>query len=221
MPETTGSQSETATHKKVNWKKVALTVVFIIIAAGVIIAIYWFLIFDKPKPTTIEPVKVSTPSAKQATPSAQPATPSAKKDETADWVAFSDKVFGYSAKHPPGWKFSHEPGGSGISNDEFTILNTVLESLKEGQSFSDWMKNWTKNTVKNRKIENVTVSGLPALYTYIILENGHAPPGTVQVATYYAKDGLVYMIGASFHKSKESQFLPIYKQFIATLKFLD
>ena len=64
--------------KSRDWKKVSLTVLSILIVAGIIVAAYWFLVLNKasensdltgpvPKVTT----KTSTESAKEATPSAE------------------------------------------------------------------------------------------------------------------------------------------------------
>ena len=94
------------TTKSTNWKKISLTIVFIIVCVSIIAGIYWFMVVNKdfddsdltgpvPKVTT----KTSTESAKEATPSAQKKK---KSPSETKWVKSSD--FGYfSFEYPYGW----------------------------------------------------------------------------------------------------------------------
>ena len=89
----------TTTSKSLNWKKIGLTVLIILVVTGLISGVYWVFVLNKDTEVSTDPI-VPKPSTQTATESAKETTPSAEKDETADWKVYTNKDLGFSVKYP-------------------------------------------------------------------------------------------------------------------------
>lgn len=133
MPEEvqpTAPQLQVTTGTKPHdWKKVSLTILVILVVAGLIVAAYWVLVLNKSSDNSdlLGPVpKVTT---KTSTESAKEATESAEKDETASWKTYEFEFEGqkYSFKHPKEWVVTKE-------SNEATVNYWVDYEVTKGQN---------------------------------------------------------------------------------------
>ncbi len=243
MPETTNPQPQTTVSKKVNWKKVALTVVIIVVVAGIIVALYWFFILNRPKPTSTEPIKVSTPSAKVSTPSAKPATPSAEKDKTASWKSFSDKEKTISLKYPNTWYIREDPPigknrGIVIAPKKDFVQGPYIQIhiAKETSAFNTYkdlseravgsiVKTGENNPeyplVSHERLENTTVDGEITLRQRSEpAEEGSGAP--YQLILLVNKD--IYILSVQLVATTRKDFSDnetLFSTVVSTIKFLD
>lgn len=235
MPEDSPPQPQTTQPKKVNWKKVAFTVVFIVVAAGVIIAIYWFLILNKPKPTNIEPIKVSTPSAKVATPSAKPATPSAKpsskKNETESWEVKSLDFVTF--KYPSGWEekivedysaINFVPINKTIKNTEIYLEVHRSLYIDPNLKLEDWANFFIGGNKPSTRRE-ILVDGNNAIYQELTYQNGAILEAYIDRVKKKEKQKLlegvlrVSIVIRNLDRLEDGR--NIFNQFLSTIKFLD
>ena len=98
----------TTTTKSTNWKKVSLTIVFIVVCVSIIAGIYWFFVLSKSSGASDLTGPVPKVTTKTATESANEATPSSEKDETADWKTYTNSQLGFTLKHPDEFPFIKE-----------------------------------------------------------------------------------------------------------------
>ena len=93
-------QVTTTVPKSHDWKKVGLTILIILVVAGLIVAAYWFLILNKSSEDSDLTGPVPKVTTKTSTESEKEATESAEKDETADWKTFTGELTNITFKYP-------------------------------------------------------------------------------------------------------------------------
>ena len=93
----------TTTSKSLNWKKIILTVVIILVVTGLIAGVYWFFVLSKTSGDSDLTGPVPKVTTKTSTESAKESTASAEKDETADWKTYKDTILGFQVKYPEDW----------------------------------------------------------------------------------------------------------------------
>ena len=88
MPESVqqpAPQPQVTTSQGINWKRIGLTVLIIIVVTGLIAGVYWFFVLNKSSDVSDLTEPVLKPNVTASTPSA---TSSTQKDETADWKTY-------------------------------------------------------------------------------------------------------------------------------------
>lgn len=237
------AQPQTPISKKTNWKKVALTLIFVIFAVGVVIAIYWFLILNKPEPTT--PV-----TTKQTTPSTKVSTPSSKKDETADWKEIKNDVLGYTIKYPKGWGVlrCHESSTDLIADYEIKHSNSETGELLagvdicgsgartriiifRGKVFSDGAAVWSQSGTgkhTNYKKEEIIVDGKKGVKSSYISKQSPGIAEGIEFIEYIFNGTSDEALIINYYRSPADELNPqqpdysdILEKMVSTLKFLD
>jgi len=81
----------------ISWPKVFLTVLTIVVVAGVIAgALFWYFYIRQPE--TSSSVNIT-----------KPATSSAQKDMTAGWRTYSNETYGFEIKYPKTYQIKEHP----------------------------------------------------------------------------------------------------------------
>ena len=218
------SSTQATPKKGISWKKIIVSVVVIVMVAGIISGLLWYFACNQTESSTTETTKVSTPSSKQA-------TPSAKKDETVDWKTL--KATNFSFKYPSSWEEHTTTGSEGKKVYYITTKDKVnryfgIETKEESYtgSFQDWC---SKDVVcdgskpKEKNIDGVDV------YQHISLDEQAAnSPGAWN---YIQHESNIYMVtwNASALNPTNYEFddivkefnKPIFEQIFSTFKFLD
>jgi hypothetical protein len=94
---------ENTPPKAISWSKVIITVLVIVLVAGLISGVlFWYFLVRQPTESTPATTNVATSSAKTA-------SASAKKDETAGWLIYENKENAFSFKYPKSWYLNTNP----------------------------------------------------------------------------------------------------------------
>ena len=216
----------TTKPKPHNWKKVILTVVFIIGVISVVSGIYWFMVVNKSSGDSDLTGPVPKVTTKTSTESAKEGTPSAQKDEKANWISFTSQKLGIQLKHPETWTAEAlfgKPEGILVPADTSYILlkqesTGINIKISEGGSLGG-PPNITNKEVINLDGIQVTVS----TYKGFLPLDGGDP---------YSTDALGFAAGPlnigdkdvfilATWNEKDSNAEKMSKEIIKTFKFLD
>ena len=155
----------TTTPKTTNWKKIGLTIVFIVVCVSIIAGIYWFFVLNKTSEDSDLTGPIPKVTTKTATESAKEATSSAEKDGTVGWKTFTSTAFKYSIKYPSNWSLSKKSGF--IDEAKTTPFENVhLSSVGESKSSlairGNFQSSWcsSPDTTKLCKEEESTLAGV-------------------------------------------------------------
>lgn len=210
--------------KSHDWKKVSLTILIILVVAGLIVAAYWFLVLNKSSDNSdlLGPVpKVTTP---KATESAKEATPSVDKAvycETGKEHKFTE--YGLKVCLPKDYTFSRyfpEKKWLVLENSQIPVASDVFGFLVI--EFSDktlkeelvWDKKKTETEITVDNVKAVKQIGTNCA-------TGCLPSGEdelEQVRTVFEhKDQTydIFLVGGGVEE------ITAYNQLISTFKFLD
>lgn len=231
MPEVSTQPQTISDQKSLNWKNIIIGIIIgaILVGLGALI----FLILQS------EPEVTPVVTTKKAMPSAKISTPSTKKDETADWEVFSDKILDFSLRLPNGWyiegakSWSKESWSDGDSRTsiynydpetspprgykpELDKGKIKIEVIKKNKSQDQSLKAFVDKIdfqpaeVKNKT--NLNVDGKEAIKVEYELNS-------LQAGVYVEKDvNTVYTINLflDYEGNKE-----LFNQVLSTFKFLN
>ncbi len=155
----------TTTPKPHNWKKVILTVVFIVGVVAVVSGIYWFMVVNKTSDNSDLTGPVPKVTTKTSTESAKKSTPSAEKDETVDWKTFTYENPKISFKYPKSWFINVEPEVNNEGNFSVSISNYNPADIKNYPS--DLPNKWVLLEVFASKKSTTSGSENSKLYEFI------------------------------------------------------
>jgi hypothetical protein len=162
MSEEQAPQSQVTTPQGTNWKKVLLTIVFILVVSGIIAGVYWYFILNKSSDNS----DLTGPVPKVTT---KTSTESAKKDETADWIIFDVNAVNLQFKLPPllaeGKKLIID---TGRGYDGHPVGNLFCASLNSPSTkpVSDKILCRPSDTTKPTTSELFLIGGSSKDYTY-------------------------------------------------------
>ena len=216
-----------------NWKKIGLTVLIIVVVAGLIAGVYWFFVLNKSSDISDLTGPVPKPQVTTSTPSA---TPSAKKDETADWNVYKDENI--SLRYPKSWGRYDFIGTPSFSVEDPTgvypgvVVPTVLISESPNLSVygvdltgllnSKIGATWDSGAKHYEKLSNLLVDDYKAVWIRQSLNPNIPASGPAIDHVYIQKDNKVYEISLWTQDTGELNKYPdILNQIIAIFKFLD
>ncbi len=234
------SSTQATPKKGISWKKIIVSVVVIVMVAGIISGLLWYFACNQTESSTTETTKVSTPSSKQA-------TPSAKKDETANWNTLTNTGLGYSIKYSASWKTKRctYPAENSSTSDlidptkvEYTtgdvcasghvgnILIVIGRSDKNySQKLAEWEQYYSSAEHSNYKKTNVKVGALAAVKFSAITTDQNLTFGKkagVILLRYLVDDGKDKPLVVRYNQdTTDDNYQSIFDKMLSTFKFLD
>ena len=204
------------TPKSTNWKKIGLTVLIILVVTGLIAGVYWFFILDKSSDTSDLTGPVPKVTTKTSTESATEATPSSEKDETADWVVYSNTT--YSVKIPPGWVQMNAPAGAQPVTPIWLMKKETADAYKKDPT--SFLPN-ILITVESDDSSGVIKTGDPVTIDGVKgLRNKSQPyPTTFLISSQVLKSGKAYTL--KLQDETSFNFEAIFNKVVSTFKILD
>ncbi len=225
--------SPTPTPKVINWKTILIRVVI----GAVLLGGGGYLVYNAYQPKKEEPAQTTT-TTKTATPSA---TTQTSKDETADWKTYTGSQISF--KYPPSWKEydtstdanSTRPTPSFSDKDPNTVSPGVVVptiSIDKSSTLSvfgtdfnglvNTSVGYTWNAGKSyKKIKNLTVGSMQAVWIRQSLEAGVAVSGPSYDHIYIEKSNKVYdFYLMADTASTLDQYSTTFNLIITTFKFL-
>ena len=207
----------TATTKSTNWKKVILTIVFIVGVAAVVVGVYWFMVVNKSSGDSDLTGPVPKVTTKTPTESGKEATPSGEKDETADWKSYENKEYNYSLKYPNNWNVSMET--KVVSEENNIVYHYYAVSKKKNQT-----EGATDQVMVIRYLE-----GDPCASMEITKSDATVSGYKSQRSDCYENDKLKVIIFSFPNTTREEWFIVAYvdkdldkvEEIISTVEFLD
>lgn len=214
----------TTNPKSINWKKIGLTVLIILVVTGLISGVYWFFILNKNTEVSTDPI-VPKPSTQTATESAKESSPSAEKsssteDETAGWKTYSDSRLKFQIKHPTSWKATFEDTASASENEPNKTYRTVTLSsgnqsirILEGGALGFGLESVIKTEALAVSSKNLD------FYYYSYSDNQNAYMNKENLGIPGSKEVLGFWI--ILDEKTISKDLPDIRKILSTFKFLD
>ena len=231
-------QVTTGTQKH-DWKKVGLTILIILVVAGLIVGAYWFLVLNKSSDNSDLTGPVPKVTTKTAT---------NEKNETADWETVTDTDLGIEFKHPKGWTLesskkstaslaTDDPNSWDLNNykevkvsssDHSTSGSTGEggENLKSGTSIKifTYRNNLTYDSIEkaitlepsSKDVETKTkVGGHDAVRIDFTLNTS-----SYATSVYVLNKGKVILINSNYLEGEQSKHESTFSKIIDSIKFL-
>lgn len=238
QPQVTASQGT-------NWKKIALTVLIIIVVIGLISGVYWFFFLNKSSDISDLTGPVPKPQVTTSTPSA---TISAENDETAGWKTYKSKNLGISINYPKEWVYQREhnytDGSTLVSLAEKVIPNDIGagisvqigdsgKSTSYREAYERYLKLKVNESLNTESIDNPygTETRLPNVIVSEVeglrIKEESKKPGYEEampprIHVYIKKNNEYYLITLMVDKVEEFDSASvIFSQMLSTFKFLD
>ena len=226
----------TSTTKSTNWKKVLLTIVFIVGVVAVISGIYWFLVVNKGSDNSDLTGPVPKVTTKTSTESAKDSTPSAEKDETADWNVYKDESI--SLRYPKNWGRYDSLGTPSFSVEDPTnvspgvvvptvVINETPNLSVYGGDLTGLLNSkvgatWDSGAKHYEKLSNLEIDDYKSVWIKQSLNPDILASGPAIDHIYIQRGTKVYEISLWAKDTDElSKFTGIFNQILSTFKFLD
>ena len=234
-------QPQVTTSQGINWKRIGLTVLIIIVVTGLIAGVYWFFVLNKSSDTS--DLTGPVPKSNVTT-----ATPSAEKDETAGWETYKSKNLGISINYPKEWVYQKEhnytDGSTLVSLAEKVIPNDIGagisvqigdsgKSTSYREAYERYLKLKVNESLNTESIDNPygTETRLPNVIVSEVeglrIKEESKKPGYEEampprIHVYIKKNNEYYLITLMVDKVEEFDSASvIFSQMLSTFKFLD
>jgi hypothetical protein len=235
-------QPQVTTSQGTNWKKIGLTVLFILVVTRIIAGVYWFFILNKTPEDSDLTGPVPKPSTPIATDSAKEATPSSKNTSNSS-ATYENDEFRYKVENKLGLKLTDakQKGKSkmyfGIS-DVDTLFSNQLSKISF-QSDDGVCQITVLENPKKLTLDQWITSTQPPDYSYIVENVGTKLDGVKakklsifhfdhnSTAIVTSHKGYIYSLGYRESKGndnfteEEQNFQQTCEDLFATFKFLD